>query len=125
MPYFFRFLKQHPNHKDGSHLESFLDDETWDEYLNRMSRIGEWGDQMILQGVSEITCFRIIVVNSEMITTRLEPWHSTPELGLLNVIHLGHMGEYHYVSLRPQNWQQSWGISKYKCNPFFCVYFHS
>lgn len=100
--------------KDGSHLESFLDTETWDEFHNRMSQNCEWGFHMILQGVFEVTCFKIIDVNSEIIKTGLKQWHSPFDTGpLKKVILLGHMGENNYACLHPRNWQQSRGNSKY------------
>lgn len=45
------FLRDNPLEKDGTHFEVFLtqDGETWEGYLNRMSKDGEWGDQMILR----------------------------------------------------------------------------
>ncbi|VDI77209.1 Hypothetical predicted protein [Mytilus galloprovincialis] len=45
------YLKNNPLQDDGTHLEDFFvaDDESWEEYLKRISRDGEWGDQIILR----------------------------------------------------------------------------
>ncbi|XP_052060339.1 uncharacterized protein LOC127700735 [Mytilus californianus] len=104
------FLRKNPTHRDGTHLELFLATESWEEYLRRMERKGEWGDHMILQGVSEVTNCRIIVINSDIVKTELNPWHSTFDEAQMDIVLLGHMGEYHYVSLRPSNYQEAWAI---------------
>ncbi|CAC5390894.1 unnamed protein product [Mytilus coruscus] len=106
-----KFLKKCPTHRDGTHLDSFLDTESWDEYLRRMERKGEWGDHMVLQGVSEVTHCRILVINSDLVKTELNPWHSSHDKTQIDIVLLGHMGEYHYVSLRPSNWKETWAIS--------------
>lgn len=43
------YLRHNPTHEDGTHLAMFLSNEAWDEYLARMSRDKEWGDQLILR----------------------------------------------------------------------------
>lgn len=43
------YLRDNPTHEDGTHLGMFLSSETWDEYLSRMTRDKEWGDQLILR----------------------------------------------------------------------------
>ncbi|CAG2248504.1 unnamed protein product [Mytilus edulis] len=75
-----------------------------------MERKGEWGDHMVLQGVSEVTHCRILVINSDLVKTELNPWHSTHDETQIDIVLLGHMGEYHYVSLRPSNWKETWAI---------------
>lgn len=35
--------------EDGTPLEMFLTSESWDEYLSRMSKDGQWGDHMVLR----------------------------------------------------------------------------
>lgn len=34
---------------EDTHLEQFLADESWEQYLERMSCDGEWGDHMVLR----------------------------------------------------------------------------
>lgn len=45
------YLREWPLEKDGTHLKEFLtnEGENWEGYLDRMSKDGEWGDQMILR----------------------------------------------------------------------------
>ena len=45
-------LRENPLQEDGTHMEDFFvaaDGESWEQYLMRMSKDGEWGDQIILR----------------------------------------------------------------------------
>ncbi|KAJ8316027.1 hypothetical protein KUTeg_006041 [Tegillarca granosa] len=103
------FLTDNPCHEDGTHLQEFLSAETWDEYLERMKKDGEWGDQIMLRGVAEVTGRKICIISAigdshNQIT--IEP--SKAEADQSEKIFLGHIDDYHYVSLRPKNWRDIW-----------------
>ncbi|CAG2218682.1 unnamed protein product [Mytilus edulis] len=106
------YLKNNPLQDDGTHLEDFFvaDDESWEEYLKRISRDGEWGDQIILRGLAE-------VVNREIsIITTIGDFHNqttiTPQGAdkdkKVKTICLGHVNDQHYYSLRPKGWHENW-----------------
>ncbi|XP_063439247.1 uncharacterized protein LOC134720718 [Mytilus trossulus] len=106
------YLKNNPLQDDGTHLEDFFvaDDESWEEYLKRISRDGEWGDQIILRGLAE-------VVNREIsIITTIGDLHNqttiTPQSAdkdeKIKKICLGHVNDQHYYSLRPKGWHEKW-----------------
>ncbi|KAL3884687.1 hypothetical protein ACJMK2_024802 [Sinanodonta woodiana] len=56
------FLRENPKQHDGTHLEQFLMNESWDHYLSRMGKDGEWGEHIILGAMSEVLNCRIIVL---------------------------------------------------------------
>lgn len=58
------YLRTHPTQDDGTPLHLFLTevDGSWDDYLQRMSRGGEWGDHMILNAISSILSRRIVIL---------------------------------------------------------------
>ncbi|XP_052059993.1 uncharacterized protein LOC127700513 isoform X4 [Mytilus californianus] len=105
------YLKNNPLQDDGTHLEDFFvaEDESWEEYLKRISRDGEWGDQIILRGLAE-------VVNREIsIITTIGDLHNqtsiTPKVAdkdKVKTIYLGHVNDQHYYSLRPKGWHNQW-----------------
>lgn len=44
--HYFRHLENSPS-KYGVHVSSFLSGETWEDYLKRMKKPGEWGDRSL------------------------------------------------------------------------------
>lgn len=94
------YLHANPCSEDGTPYSEFLDTETWDAYLNRMARDGEWGDHMIMRAISEVTSRTIQVISTEAERdwTVIEP--KSCEQNQKPAIYLGHVGEFHYVSLR-------------------------
>ncbi|XP_069114857.1 uncharacterized protein [Argopecten irradians] len=100
------YLRNNPKNQDGTHLESFLSTETWEEYLKRMGQESQWGDHMVLQACTEVTGQRIIVFKPNTNKTELVP--TAQEVMLDYTITLGHIGESHFVSLRPTDWEATW-----------------
>ena len=45
------YLRKHPVQEDGTHFEDFFvaGEESWEEYLERMRKDGQWGDQIMLR----------------------------------------------------------------------------
>ncbi|XP_052252884.1 uncharacterized protein LOC127859479 isoform X1 [Dreissena polymorpha] len=101
------YLRTHPFSEDGTRLDVFLVDETWEEYLMRMCRDGEWGDHMILNAIAEILQMNIIIYGgiAEQQTTRIVP-KSCPDEAIKGDVRIAHLLESHYVSLRAQDWMQ-------------------
>ncbi|KAL3884672.1 hypothetical protein ACJMK2_024790 [Sinanodonta woodiana] len=56
------YLRENSKQRDGTPLEHFLSNETWEHYLGRMSRDGEWGEHIILGAISEVLRCRINVL---------------------------------------------------------------
>ena len=85
---------QHGN----EHLELFLDnrDPTWQDFIQRVSTLGEWGCNITLQGAADFFHVKIKLLNNvgqfSMVSWR-EATEETPTLTL------GHILEDHYVSL--------------------------
>ncbi|XP_060077555.1 uncharacterized protein LOC132557086 [Ylistrum balloti] len=100
------YLRENPKSEDGTPYALFLDGETWDEYLTRMSQDGEWGDHMVLQAISQVTKRNIQVIHHDterdwtVIEHKQTPADKTDKSDCL---FLGHVGEFHYVSLRPSD----------------------
>lgn len=108
------YLRQHPIHKGREdHPSSFLSDETWEEYLRRMARPGEWSDHIILQALADVLCLEVIIFN-----VFYDDIRRTEVIGKLTkqsdrplIIFLGHLGEFHYLSLRSKRWLRHWPYS--------------
>ena len=95
------FLKTNPLDEEGAHLANYLEDETWEQYLSRMSRSGQYADGILIYGA----------LNA--LNRPLSIFLSIGEKGLrLLVAHnedgkkqepliLGHLAEAHYYSLEP------------------------
>ena len=99
----------------------FLSTESWEEYLSRMNRDGEWGDHMILNAITEVVGRNITVLGSSGNVTQLFPHNITVTDDLfLDSVYLGHIGGTHYVSLRPKDWEKTWPMSKLILVILFC-----
>lgn len=48
------YLRTNPKAEDGTPLEMFLTDESWEQYLDRMSLDGEWGDHLVLNALTNV-----------------------------------------------------------------------
>ncbi|XP_062609079.1 uncharacterized protein LOC134270848 [Saccostrea cucullata] len=105
-----KYLRQNPFHQDKGHLSSFLSEETWEEYLTRMSRSGEWSDHIILQAVADLFSLEVIVFNvyrDDICRTEVKGKMCKNHQNRLTIF-LGHLGEFHYLSLRPKLWLRHW-----------------
>ncbi|XP_048739950.2 uncharacterized protein LOC125654185 isoform X3 [Ostrea edulis] len=103
------YLKEHPYNEEGHHIQSFLCMESWEDYLSRMSRTCEWSDHIILQAVTDAFNLEIVVFNvfqDDIRRTEVNPGKHTRVQGIQ--MFLGHIGEFHYLSLRPDHWKSSW-----------------
>lgn len=97
------------------HSSSFLFGETWEEYLQRMKKSGEWGDHMILQALADVYLLHISIYNFVKTETRRTNISSQQahSMAIKFHIHLGHLGESHYFSLRPSQWLTGMPYSNY------------
>ncbi|CAH1271093.1 Hypp4559 [Branchiostoma lanceolatum] len=95
------FLKDRPYNDNGDHLSVFVQDQSWEDYLDTMSRDGTWGDHIVLQAIADKFGHDVSIVSSveaKNYVTILTPSsrtlarHDTPLL-------LGHYAENHYASL--------------------------
>ena len=90
---------------DGVKLDQFLvgagseERPNWEEWLKRMRKCGEWGDQITLQAAADSYQVNIELLNDEGYLIELRP-QARPDENLPTIT-LGHVGEYHYVSLIP------------------------
>lgn len=65
--------------------------------------VGEWGDHFVLRAIANVIglIIRVLNVNGEEVRwTILEPLEDNHKRSNFEVI-LGHVGEFHYTSLRP------------------------
>lgn len=109
----FRHLESDPS-KYGVHTSSFLFGETWEFYLQRMKKPGEWGDHIILQALADVFLLHISVYNTVHTDIRRTEITGEQYLSMTNKFHivLGHVGESHYFSLRPLQWKTELPYSK-------------
>ncbi|XP_060077559.1 uncharacterized protein LOC132557089 [Ylistrum balloti] len=107
-----QYLRDNPCSEDGTHMQMFLPTEKWEDYLSRMEKDGEWGDEMALRGISEVIKRQINIISAigsdqhNQITIQPTGVKSDPTQDLF----LGHMDDYHYISLRPKNWEDTWFV---------------
>jgi hypothetical protein len=84
--------------------ERFIESNTeisWLEYLNNMSMQGTWGDDMIIQSVTDQLESKITIAETHERFCEysiIQPVSSTQQL---THVYLGHIDEYHYVSTLP------------------------
>lgn len=72
---------------------------SWEEYLQSMSNDGEWGDNLVLIAASNMFEIPIQIVSS---LPNHDPIMITPIRSRhIEMLHLGHITELHYVSLSP------------------------
>ncbi|XP_061196356.1 uncharacterized protein LOC133204619 [Saccostrea echinata] len=103
-----KFLRENPYQEDGSHTESFLFTENWEQYLFRMEQNTEWCDHVILKAAVDALGLHAVVFNVYRDDIRrTEVLCRNPSDGNITV-YLGHFGEFHYLSLRPENWEKEW-----------------
>ncbi|XP_048754481.2 uncharacterized protein LOC125665725 [Ostrea edulis] len=105
-----KYLRQNPLQEDGSHLEAFLFAETWEQYLSRMEKNIEWCDHIILRACVDALGMKAVIYNvyeTDVRRTEVLPGGHQGR-GECLTIYLGHFGEFHYLSLRPKNWEREW-----------------
>ena len=112
----FRLLKNRPLIDGDTHMSAFLTSESWDEYLARMALDGEWGDDIVLRGISELTGRKIVVYSSFQSRTVLTPTNVFEK----EELYIGHIRSMmHFVSLRPHFWNMLWpGCKLYSFHDF-------
>lgn len=76
-----------------------------DEYIKKMNMDMEWGDDKIIQALSnalrrKIVIYQLNTYNKTIIEPRTFRTHEKLPI-TQDSIYLGHIGEHHYVSLRP------------------------
>ncbi|CAG2203809.1 unnamed protein product [Mytilus edulis] len=103
------YLRNNPLQNDGTHLEDFFvaADESWEEFLRRMSKDGEWGDQIVLRGLAEVIDREICIISTfgdSHNQTTITPQGASK----VKKIYLGHVNDQHYYSLRPKGWHEKW-----------------
>ena len=76
------------------HFVEYNTDQSWLQYLQSMSRLGTWADNIIIQAVANTNNLRI------NITTTVRSIHAESETQRRNLrdIYVGHLEELHYVS---------------------------
>lgn len=106
-----RYLRYNPCQSDGSRLEDFLSTESWEHYLQRMEQNYQWGDHMVLKAMADALNLVVVVFNvyeddirRTEILSEGRPITKRQKL----TIFLGHIGEFHYLSLRPIDWEKDW-----------------
>ncbi|KAK3102347.1 hypothetical protein FSP39_010673 [Pinctada imbricata] len=104
-----KYLEEHPTNPEGTHLECFTD-EPWNTYLQRMAQPYEWGDHLVLQALCEALQRNIITitVQSDDISSHHEFVPKYKDSIRNETLYLGHLGEFHYVSLRLKGWKKTW-----------------
>ncbi|XP_052286899.1 uncharacterized protein LOC127882352 isoform X2 [Dreissena polymorpha] len=94
-----QWLKDNPKCPDDqdTHFQAFMS-EPWETYLERMAQDGQWGDHVTIRAITHVVGCTVKILNVNGKTsnwTMIEPGTETKA-----VIILGHIGEFHYTSLR-------------------------
>ena len=79
-----------------------------------MSRTKEWGDHIILQALVDAFNLNVTIFNvfeDDVRQNVLQPGADSKRYQMQ--VSLGHVGEFHYLSLRPCRWTELWPYSKY------------
>ncbi|XP_019624206.1 PREDICTED: kinase D-interacting substrate of 220 kDa-like [Branchiostoma belcheri] len=91
----------------GDHYEQYREDQScsWEQYLEKMSRDGEWGDSVVLQAIVNMLGHVVMIVSSvrgKNYITYLNPGRGlgSPPRDAPPLL-LGYYAENHYVSLEP------------------------
>ncbi|XP_062620268.1 uncharacterized protein LOC134281845 [Saccostrea cucullata] len=104
------YLRKNPLLADGTHTQYFLSKETWEQYLQRMQQTTEWGDHIVLKALVNKLNVNVVVLNvKEESVQRIElsPDNKSVDSWTITLT-LGHLGEFHYLSLRPKLWRKYW-----------------
>ncbi|XP_064630982.1 OTU domain-containing protein DDB_G0284757-like [Lineus longissimus] len=92
------FLRRNPRMSDGTELFSFVSgDNSWEEYLSRMSHQGTWGDHLVLRAASEMLKMQIGVISS--VSDRPVTIHPSAETTQCPKLLLEQLFELHYTNL--------------------------
>ncbi|XP_029180372.2 uncharacterized protein LOC114947944 [Acropora millepora] len=86
------------NNPDRFIESAVVDNTSWSEYINYMSRAGAWGDHIILQAIAETMNLRIHVIESSQNFAELTLVQTLNLSETTRSIYIGHIGELHYVS---------------------------
>ncbi|XP_070181105.1 uncharacterized protein [Littorina saxatilis] len=100
-----KFLSQNPilgEGRDTVYLPDFVSNYvSWEAYLNSLNEDGVWGDNIALLAAANVYQISICVVSS---VHNSEPFIIEASSGIsLFDVHLGHISEMHYVTLRPRH----------------------
>ncbi|XP_062622063.1 uncharacterized protein LOC134283560 [Saccostrea cucullata] len=116
------YLRDHPLQEDGCPITSFLSSESWEEYLTRMSNPIEWSDHIMLKAIVDALHLESVVFNiykDDVRRTEVKSSRKDVPYPAL-IIYLGHLGEFHYVSLRPKKWEKLWTYRALLHRTLFC-----
>ena len=88
------------------HFVEYNTDQSWLQYLQSMSTLGTWADNIIIQAVANTNNLRINITESALNfseSTTVSPICSENETQRRNLrdIYVGHLEELHYVSTTP------------------------
>ena len=88
------------------HFVEYNTDQSWLQYLQSMSRLGTWADNIIIQSVANTNNLRINITESApnfSESTTVKSIHAESENQRRNLrdIYVGHLDELHYVSTTP------------------------
>ena len=103
------YLREHPiiESNDGKlDLRPFAYDfDSWESYLDTMENEGEWGDNIILFAAASLFRVEVQIISSleDSVPITIRPLHVARQ----ETLYLGHLAEWHYVSLLPEETLQS------------------
>ncbi|XP_066297267.1 malignant fibrous histiocytoma-amplified sequence 1 homolog [Branchiostoma lanceolatum] len=115
-------LRRNPCNSRGEHLSDFIPNQSWEEYLDTMSRDGTWGDHVVLQAMADMLGHDVTIVSSveaDNYVTVLHPQSGFPPRAARSLL-LGHYAENHYASLDEQALHAAGTVSSYATTPEPC-----
>ena len=90
------YLRQNPYLPSGDHLQEFVQNRDWNEYLDGISE-SEWGDHICILAAVNLFNVRVVIASSQNgLLQDVNPWNNIPQD---RVIYLGHEFEVHYIRL--------------------------
>lgn len=94
---FFNRIDLFPPRQVGENWYQKFVSESWESYLERMTKPGEWGDHVVLVGLAKALHRKIEVISSRGAEFDLSVDYS--DNSSTPAIRLGHLVEFHYMSL--------------------------
>lgn len=99
----------------GIHDSSFCAKDSWETSVKRIDKTRQWGFNTILQVLADIFLLQISIfrfghndIRHSVITSQRTEDVLTKKIHIF----LGHIGEFHFFSLRPLTWQTELPYSK-------------
>ena len=87
-------MRENPQRLIESNIES-----SWVQYITNMSTPETWADHLVIQAVADILNLKIYIIESDEHFGEFNVVEAVMPQQQPSVVYVGHLGEYHYVSI--------------------------